>query len=283
MTYRVLPTPLHPVADHVRSFLQGRGVSMIVIEAEVHPDLKLRPTLQGRTQDHHIVCAEVTDAGYTDALDAFVLDSQRLGLPIKFSIAVPTGSPPDVASLLRRAKSRGVGVVEVGPNGGCHVFDNALSLSLTALRRLELNRFPQRYRQALLDAEDTFLNGDPVKGCSRIFDEIEEFTRRLGVKALKKGLLNASAKAVAKPNFAKDPWKGLLEYLKKHLNYGAFAALSDQLISRIIGLTPYRNQTGHKVSRRQDLIRRDRQLRTRFEDAVDALEDLVIATKGHRI
>jgi len=216
-------------------------------------------------------------------MDGFVLDSQRLGLPIKFSIAIPKDSPPDVAALLRRAKSLGVGVLEVGPNGGCHVFDSPLSLSLTGLRRVEPNRFPQRYRQPLLDAEDTFLNGDPVKGCSRVFEEIEGFTRRLAVKASKRGLLNPSAKTVGTPNFAKDSWKSLLDYLKKHLNYTAFTGMTDQLISRIIGLTPYRNQTEHKVSTRQALIRRDLQLRTRFEDALDALEELVIATKGLRV
>lgn len=284
MTYRALPAHLHAIAEHARSFfVRERGVSGIVIEAEVHADLNLRPTFHGRTRDHHTVAVEVTESGYTDALDGFVLDCQRLGLPVQLFIAVPKGSPADITPLMRRARPRGVGVLEVGPAGGCHMFNSALSLSLTALRRTDTGRFPARYRQALAEAQDTFLNGDPVKGCSRVYDEVEGVTRRLATKASTKGLFNAGAAALAPPTFDTAPWKIVLDYLRRHLNLGALPTLNDQMLSRVIGLTTFRNLTGHKVSRRQDLIRRDSQLRTRFEDAVDLLEDLVNATRSLRI
>jgi hypothetical protein len=282
MSYRALPTHLHPTADRARAFFASeRGVSKIVVEEEVHAELNLRPTLQGRTRDHHIVCVEVTDSGYTDNLDSFVLDSQRLGLPVKLYIAVPAGSPPDIAPLLRRAKPRGIGVLEVRANGTCHIFVSALSLSLTGLRRLAPKRFPARYQHALIDAEETFLNGDPAKGCSRIYDEIEALSRRLAARVAARGLLRPSARA--QPNFEKAPWKTVLEHLRTHLNYRALPSIHDQLLSRVIGLTDSRNQTGHKVTRRQDLMRRDSQLRTRFEDAVDVMEALVSATRGLRL
>ncbi len=281
MSYRALPAHLHAVADHARSFLTKRGVASFAVETEIDPGLSLRPTLHGQTRDYHIVCVEVTDSGYTDALDRFVLDCQRLELPVKLFIAVPAGI--DMTPILRRALPRGVGVLEVGSGGSCNVFCPALSLSLASVRRPDLQRFPRRYRQALSDAENTFLGGDPVKGCSRVYDEIEALTRRLAQRAWTNGLLGGSASGPAPLNFATAPWKSVLDHLRSHLDYKQLPTLNDQLLSRVIGLTPFRNQTGHKVSRKQDLVRRDKQLRTRFEDAVDVLEELVNATRRLRI
>jgi len=229
MTYRALPAHLHSMADHVRAYLaRERGVVGIAVEQEVHPDLSLRPTLHGRTRDHHLACVEVTDAGYTDALDAFVLDCQRLGLPTKLLIAVPAGNPTDIRPLLRRARLRGVGVLEVQAGGRCTPLSNALSLSLTGVRRSDNKRFPVRYLPALSDAEDTFLNGDPVKGCSRLYDEIEALTRRLAGRATTRGLFVAAAAGTTPPNSNKGPWKQVLEYLRENLDYQKIPGLTDQ-------------------------------------------------------
>ena len=47
-----------------------------------------------------------------------------------------------------------------------------------------------------------------------------------------------------------------------------------------LGITPYRNDTGHKPKDMKALIKRDQQLRTRFEDAVDLLGELIDATEA---
>lgn len=284
MTYRALAAHLHATADHARGFfVRQRGVSHVVIEGAIDPDVSFRPTFHGRTRDHHTVCVEVTDSAYTDTLDVFVLDCQHRGMPVKLYLAVPAGSPIDMGSLVKKARSRGVGVLEIGPAGGCTTLASALSLSLTGLSRPVTQGFPARYRQALADAEETFLNGDPVKGCGRVYDEIEEFTRRLAERAQKRGFLSPSAATAKKPNFKKGPWKVVLEFLREHLDYPKFGTLDDGLLARVIGLTHSRNQSGHKVSRKQDLVRRDSQLRTRFEDAVNLLDALIDATRKLRI
>jgi hypothetical protein len=283
MTYRVLPAHLHAIADHAREFfVNHRGVTSIVVEAEVEPGLNLRPTLHGRTRDHHTVCVEVTDSGYTDALDRFVLDCQHLDLPIKLYVAVPTGL--DMTPILRRAIPRGVGVLEIGPAGGCDVFVHALSLSLTGIKRTRIKEFPMRYRGALSSAADTFLGGDPVKGCGRLYDEIEDLTRRLAKRCWQKGLLPGGGLHKATPmDFGTAPWKNVLDYLRNRLNYAGIPTVSDQLLARLIGITPFRNQAGHKIARKADLVRRDRQLRTRFDDGLDVLGELIVATRSLRL
>ena len=283
MTFRALPPHLHTVAGHVLTFFaQNRGLSAILIEAEVEPDLTLRPTFHGHTRDYHTVCVEVTDSGYTDALDRFVLDCQQRGLPVKLFLAVPTGI--DMTPIMRRAVARGVGLVEVGPAGGCSIFSNAISLSLSGFRRPNPRHFPRRYRNAVSQAVDTFLGGDPAKGCHNVYEEIEALTRRLVLRTWRNGFIPGGSPTKAPPlDFNKDPWKTVLEYLRKHLTYSQVPGLTDQLLARIIGLTPYRNDTGHKVARKGDLVQRDRKLGTRFEDAVDVLEELIKATRSLRL
>ncbi len=264
MVFRALPPHLHTVAGHaVTYFADHRGLIAIVIETEVEAGLALRPTFHGHTRDHHIVCVEVTDSGYTDALDRFVLDCQQRGLPVKLYLAVPTGI--DMTPILRRAIPRGVGLVEVGPAGGCNIFSNAISLSLAGFRRPNPKQFPARFRGALSQAMDTFLGGDPTKGCHNIYDEIEALTRKLAIRAWRKGFMPGGGPKNPTPlDFSKAPWKNVLEHLRKHLDYTKVPGLNDLLLARLIGLTPYRNDTGHKVSKRSDLMQRDRKLGPSF-------------------
>jgi hypothetical protein len=55
------------------------------------------------------------------------------------------------------------------------------------------------------------------------------------------------------------------------------ASLDKQMVQRIVGITTYRNQTGHKPRNIQDTMDRDSKLKTRFEAAVDLLLELVQA------
>jgi hypothetical protein len=73
----------------------------------------------------------------------------------------------------------------------------------------------------------------------------------------------------------------VLEFLKSHVDRTRVKCpeLAPALINRLIAITPHRNDTGHKPASLKKLIQRDRQLRTRFETAVDDLQALVQAVQ----
>ncbi len=290
MNYRILPPHLHSTADAaIRFFRNNEGVTGVQIETSIDNDIRFRPTIIGKMRDHHMLSVEVTDSGYTSALDEFVLDCERRGLPVRLYIAIPRGADlAEFQHMVKRAQNRGVGVVEVDERGG-NVMFRPLSLSLTGVRRVNVQRFPMKYRQALSEAQQTFLGGDPVKGCGCIYDELESLSRRIAQRVDQRGLWKRLKGAQRRPkvNFEIGPWQRVLTVLREHFAYSKIppgqARLNETLLAQVIGLTPYRNESGHKPRRLSDLISRDRQLRTRFEHAVDTLESLVKASKFLRV
>src|SRR5258706_496920 len=74
----------------------------------------------------------------------------------------------------------GVGVIEVDEGSGL-IIQNALSLSLTAVRPIDVGQFPKKYREQL------FRDGTPEKACSLIYDEIECLFRKAARKTNAKG------------------------------------------------------------------------------------------------
>lgn len=289
MSYRILPPHLHATADAaVQYFRKNHGVTHVAVEAEIDRDIRYRPTLTGQMRDAHLLAVEVTDGRYTDALDAFVLDCERLALPVKLVVAIPRGTtPPEFNDMLRKARRSGVGILEVDSNGG-NTFCSPLSLSLSGVRRIQMTRFPAKYRQALAEAEETFLNGDPAKGCGRVYDELEGLSRSVAKRVARRGLWKALKPGESRPkvNLEVGPWSDVLELLRDHLAFGSVPAgkprLSPSLIAKVIGITPHRNDSGHKPRKRAQLIKRDRELRTRFEHAVDTLEEFIRATASLR-
>lgn len=285
MKYRALAEALVPTAEAVRKhFMTARGVRKFKAEVAVGPGFSYRPTLLGESEDYSLVAIEVNEGVYTDSLNVFVLECLTDGLPITLFVAAPSGSgDAQLMGLVRQARRRSIGVVEVHGKTVRSLVP-ALSLSLTGLRPIDYKRFPKASRKKLGQAQETFLNGDPAKGCGRVYDLIELRTRAIAVEMDRLGLWKggASSKSRTKFNFRKGSWAKLLELVDEN---GAFAQLQKHglhidkaLWGRIRGLTPHRNESGHEPSTREELQGRDRQLRTRFEHAVDALEALAKAS-----
>jgi hypothetical protein len=216
-----------------------------------------------------------SETPYYQFLDSVVLDCVRLGLPVKLYVAFPTSAEaPQYKSLVDRARKNGVGVLEITPTGG-QIIHEALSLSLWGLRRTDRQRFPVKYRSSLSEADSIFLNGSPEKGCAKIYDEIEALIRRIAKKTSAKGFWKNPVPAGTKLD--KDPWARILKLLLDNLDFKKTGSLNAGLLSRVQGVTDHRNDTGHKPKTRAALIKRDRELRTRFEHAVDLFLDLIKA------
>ena len=279
-SYKILPSPLHSTADAaIAWFLDNWGLNagLVKVELPVHPDVGLRPTFSIQTPDFHTLCIEVSENSYGNHLAAFAVGCMSKGLPVKLFVATPKGTnDPNYAPNLKAAQEAGVGILHVDEVSG-NVAHNALSLSLMGVRSIKREQYPKKYRHSLFAAEQAFRGGTPDKACSLIYDEIEALFRRIATKA--------EAKAwwpnVSKRNISIYSWAKLIEEFEAEFNKALCPCAefrSPAFMARILGVTGFRNDTGHKLKSQQALIRRDEQLRTRFESGVDLLRDLIAAS-----
>lgn len=285
--YRALPSSLYETADAaVEYFKNEHGVSKFRVEEPIHKDVAGRPTLSIEHAGRWI-CVEVSDTAYPKSLDQFVLDCKNQILPVMLYVAMPKGQKdPDYQPNIVRARASGVGLLHVDADGGALMFD-ALALSLTGVRTISKEDFPARFRPAIVKAEQTFRGGSPEKGCLLLYDQIERLTRGAAVRALK---LDVWTKANPKGHvpaidLENGPWRSVLAAMVKHCDFKKIGCgkLDTDLLNRVVAVVPFRNDTGHEPKKLADRIKRDRQLRTRFETAADLLEDVVEAVKGLRL
>jgi len=286
MAYRFLSAGLWPIANAAADyFKENWGVSSLRLEESICPDIERRPTLHALTSDGHYLCVEVSESPYPTGLDSFVLDCRDNFLPVRLFVAIPAGSKDsNYKRDLDQARIRAVGVLEIS-GARVQVLQNALSQSLAGVRLVGPARFPKKYRFQLSKAESTFRGGDPQKGCSLLYDEIESLSRRVAEKTYKKGYWRPSAPG-ARPlriRFATHPWQKLMSKVVEGLDPQRCRFLPPDLLGRVLGITSHRNDSAHKLNSLRLVMKRDRELRTRFESATDILFDLVNASKPLRV
>jgi len=286
MPYRYLPEHLHEYADEVKQYFRGsRGLTNFKVEEPISPTLDYRPTLHSVTKDHHIVCIDVLETPYSSVLDGFVLDCVKKSIPVNLFVAFPEGSvQAEYKKNVDRARNNGVGVVEIKANGVVQVIHEALTLSLAGVREIDTRRFPAKYRAALAQAESTFRGGSPVEGCLIVYKEIEAVSRLIIEKTRAKGMWRALNPGDKNPRLRHNtPWQRVIETEIEHLDYNKCTFLDKPLLGRILSVAPHRNATGHKPRNIKEVIKRDTELKTRFESATDLLYDLVLAARPLRV
>lgn len=284
-TYRALPDNLKDFADAAHKYLSRElGLTAIKIEHEVHPEVEFRPTLSAVSTDKYIICAEIVEQLFTPDIEAFVLSCRNHSLPVKLYVTVPKGQIQSYdPKVLKFAHENGVAILEVDlSHHGVLITGQPVSLSLGGLRKFNLQEYPAKYRAPLKQAIETFKGGNPPKGCSDVYDEIEQLTRRTGRKC--EGITDGLRRN-CNFDWDRESWVNVLEFLKSNVDKAKIGCpnLNNQLFSRLIGITEYRNETGHKPSSLQKRIDRDKQLRTRFESAMDELGHLIEAVRPLRI
>lgn len=285
MEYKFLPENLRAHADGVAEFLRNdRGIARFKAETAIplensNDDLEYVFTLHGKSSDGYIVAVEVQDKPDSNPLDGVVLRCVNLRLPLKLFIAFPESVSPISHKIIDRAHEKGLGVIEIRSTGAI-VAREALPLSLLAYKVNRL-RFPKAYRSALADAENTYRDGSAPKACALVYDEIEAISREIVKKTKKKKMwrkLRPNEKA-PKVNIDNDPWEKILGVFADFyiVNKKKALSLTKSLIARISAVTGFRNESGHKPKSIEARSKRDQELRTRFESAVDLLFDLVTA------
>lgn len=279
MTYQYLAPNLHETADAAKSFLSSRfGATRIAVEAGIAPELSLRPTLHGHLKNKAILCVEVAERAYSNSLDTFVVECSTRNLPIKLTVALPSArADPDFAQNLKKARERGVGVVDMADASNPHIYSEAAPFSLFGVRRIDLKRAPKAKRDLLQQAEQTFLNGNPVKGCQSVCEELESITRAFALRSQQEGWWRTPLKGEKAPmkNLESGPWAHVLNDLARLLDLQQVRKkcplINDGLIASVRALTEIRNLTSHPPKDFKQAIERDRKLRTSFEGAHDVL------------
>jgi hypothetical protein len=285
VNFRVLPTQLHATAEEVvRFFKEERGLTKFKAEEPVDDTIAYRPTLQTVTHEHRDVWVEVSEAPFLRSLDTVVLHCVTNCLPVQLYVSFPAGLPPtEYKANIDESRRKGLGALEVS-KGRVQVIHEALLLSLTGVRTEDHLRFPPRYRSVLSSAETTFRNGDPAKGCSLVYDEIEGLSRRLANKIMGKNWWTHKSSGPPNLNVWKDNWATLMDTIMSRADLNALPTkMKRALLIRVAALTDVRNDAGHKPRNRSALIKRNQELRTRFETAVDVLRDFADAARTLRI
>jgi hypothetical protein len=285
MNFVYLPLGLVATAERtVHYFRDNHGITGFRVEAEFGPTLAYRFTLQALTPDHYYLCVEVNESPYPGILEPVVLDCVTQGLPVKLYVAFPSDSlSADYKTRVDRARSHGVGVIEVSPTQ-TQVIHPPLPLSLASLRPRPKSEFPPKFRSILAEAENTFKSGSPAQGCLLVQQEIEQLSRKVAAKTRAKNLWRPLNPGERAPRLTdRTPWARVMEILIDHLDARACRHPERALLNRIAGLTPHRNEAGHKPNNLKILIKRDREARTRFESAVDTLYDLIQQSRHLRI
>ncbi len=278
MIYKSLPDNLHTLADRLADYLgEDRGITHFKAEEQIDPDLHYRPTIQGVSPDKYVFAVEVQDKPDAEILDSVVLDCVARAIPVKLFLAFPESTTPVPHRVVEKLHQKGLGVIEIRASGPV-VLSEALPLSLFGYR-LDRSRFSPKIRGILLEAENTFRSGSPPKGCSIVYEEIEDLSRKLIRTTKTKKMwrkLKAGEKA-SKLDLDNGPWEKVLElfddfYIVKKKRV---PDLTSNLIHRLEAVTVFRNQSAHKPKTLSERTQRDREIRTRFESAVDLLFDLV--------
>lgn len=287
MDYRILATSLHLSADIVYKHIKDElGLSRIQVELPIASSFDYRTTFYANMRDFHILCIDVSEKIYLPTRWIFISDCDRDCWPVRFFVALPSLNYPDFAREFRQASAVGVGILEIDHRTlKCHTISAALSLSLCGLRKFDKSVFQKKYRQVVAQAEETFRKGNPNDACSCIYDEIEALTRKIALRAQRKGDFTTP---IADPDSLSErkPWARVVNLIDTNINRRrgiCYRGLTNALLARIRGIVTYRNQSGHRPSSRRTLITRDQRLRTRMESAVDLFWELTNATKSLRL
>jgi hypothetical protein len=278
MPYTFIVQQLWPVADGAKVVLRNEwGMRNLVEGQKAHDEIDQVPAFHAQMPDHHTLWVEVSDRPYPKHLDAIVADCTQHCLPVRLVVAVPAGQRGgNFNEDMARARQKGVGIIEVDDHGGGRVTAHPLSLALAGVHPIPKKDFPDKYRYRLSQAEGTFRDGNPVKACDDIFAVIEALSRNIAKKTFDKGLWRAHSNP---PRFHKDPWESVLNALIRNLDTNRCRLFGQNILHRVLGVTALRNEVVHDPTTRAELIRRDRRLRTRFEDATNLLLDLITAAK----
>lgn len=286
MTYRVLQDHLHATANSAIKYFKkeyGLSDSSIKIETEIDPAVSYIPTFHATLKDKHLICVEISEEPCPPELKGFILSCKNHGMPVKLWVVIPSGQNSSLANDdIKFSRENGIGIVEVDSHGHGNVLSSSvLSQSLTGVRPIKVSDFPAKYREPLKTAYETFCNGNPPKGCSCIYDEIESLTRRILRKCISKNYL----KKCFGGNPDTDSWNTILAFLRSNLDTASTNCpqLKSTLWDRLMGMTEYRNDSGHKPASTEKLMLRDKQLRTRFESAADELKNLIEASTPLRV
>jgi hypothetical protein len=277
MSYTILFPHLHPIADAVRRYFGDQwGVRSFSIEKkDIEVDYKF--TLSAVTKNYHQLRILVEDKAYLSSLDRVVLKCKNDSLPVLLYVAIRKGlDGPEYNTDCDHAHEVGVGILEVNERGKVVEKHRALSLSLTGVSFHRIAGYPDKYKQELARAQESYKNGEPAKACSIVYDQIELLSKRVAEMLRKRAWTD---KSVTIPR----DWGPTLDLLINRISESKTVCrnLERTFLNKILGMTTDRHDMSHPRTGAK-LRDRDRELRNRFESAEGTLLKLIEVTKPLR-
>ena len=281
MTYTLLGQALHETADRAKKwFADNYGATGFVCEKPSPDSLPLAPTWKAKLRAGYGLYINVQSAPFIPTLSDVVSIGVHRSLPIKLWVAVNYESPKlTFAEDLRKAADLGIGVVQFDESGHAREWHRAVALSLYTLRKTDLARVPKVRKEALKNAEATFLSGSPPEGCQTICQELEDVTRAFAEYTYKNGFWTIPANTKALPDyfFRTGKWAPMLEALDIRIDEKTIRkkcpTFTKANVAAARGYAGWRNSLSHKPKNAKELTQRDARLRTMFEATRDMLLD----------
>ncbi len=115
MTFQLLAPDLHATALSARKYFQAKhGAKGFRYEEVISRDLPLKLTLSAKLSDGYMLGVEVSERAYSNSLDTFVVECNAHSFPLKLYVVIPSmKGDPDFTTNLRKAKDRGIGIIEL--------------------------------------------------------------------------------------------------------------------------------------------------------------------------
>lgn len=281
MKYTLLVPTLHDTADRAKKWATDNyGATGFVCEKPSPQDLGLAPTWRARLRTGYDLYINVQFAPFIQTLSEVVSIGVSRSLPIKLWVAVNYESPKATFTEdLKRASDLGIGVVQFDENGNAREWNRAVALSLFTLRLTDLTRVPRVRKEALKNAEATFLSGSPPEGCQTICQELEDVTRAFAEYTYKSGYwrMPGGVKPHKDRFFRTGNWAPMLEALDTCIDEKSLRkkcpTFTKASVAAARGYAGWRNSLSHRPRNAEELKRRDAKLRTMFEATRDILLD----------
>lgn len=273
MSFVSLSEALRPMAKAVEKyFRESRGLQAIKEEKPV-VGTKLVPFVQGKTVEGEFVCIDFSeDKAFPPTVSSLVKSLSDAQIPARVYIALPAeASNGRYGQEFQEAKREGVGILLVDADGNVSVAREALNVLCKGVRKIKVENFPVEMREHLTRAQNTYLDGNPSKGCGELYDLLENVCRRIAKAAHSRGDWSGTAPF----DFETAAWNTLIKHAAAHMNFNNLNDLTVTEWEALLSMPRPRNDSGHlsmSISKRRE---RDEQLRTRFESASDALKGLI--------
>ena len=260
---------LFQVADVTQIRLKEKfDIRDLKVEEAFDKDIAWTPHLYGKSK-YHIVCCEIAERPFSKKIPEIHSEISISGKLVKLFVAYPQENSLSAKELLEdiaKAKSYGVGLINVSSDGKATIDNEGLSVHLTLPKPVisELSRFVKPLKSQIEGAISTYINGAPKHGVQEIGQLIENIIRNLAIQARKQSKLTKGGD----PSDPKYAFGNIVDDLMRQ------NIINNGILGNCRGFVEDRNRVSHKPRSIKQAIEVENQLKQDFINGLRILENL---------